>query len=56
MVFLLANERIAVDFHTELLKEYPKQIPDSVKLDTEGKLWVTANGAGAVVRFDPEYV
>lgn len=56
MLFLLANERIAVDFHTELLKEYPKQIPDSVKLDTEGKLWVTANGAGAVVRFDPEYV
>lgn len=56
-IHIVANGRVAVDFRTEVLQgNATYQIPDGMKLDTEGKLWVASNGGSAIIRFDPEYV
>lgn len=53
-----ANGRVVIDFRIEHeeLKDLPKFIPDGVKLDVEGKVWVSLSAGGAVIRIDAEYV
>lgn len=52
--FILANQKVLVDFNKKNAGFSEKELPDGMTIDKNGKLWVACFFGGRVLKIDPD--